>query len=68
MDQTVDSPCNDTCTLDRQNVCEGCFRTITEIIGWGQASAVEKKAILWRAQQRQNDLVVVGQTIPVSSS
>ncbi len=67
MDQSPDSPCNETCTLDRQNVCEGCFRTISEIIGWGRASAAEKRAILGRAQERQNELVLVGQSASLNT-
>ena len=31
MDNEPDSPCNGTCT-NKQSVCEGCFRTIHEVV------------------------------------
>ena len=32
----------------------GCYRTIAEIIGWGQANSEERKTILQMAKQRAN--------------
>jgi len=41
------SPCVDICTLDDDNVCLGCKRTIREIIDWTRMSALEQ----WRVVQ-----------------
>jgi predicted Fe-S protein YdhL (DUF1289 family) len=38
------SPCVDICTLDDENVCLGCHRTIGEIIDWSRMSAAQQ----WR--------------------
>lgn len=57
LDNEPDSPCNGTCTLNRQNVCEGCFRTIHEVVRWGQAKESEKQAILARAKEREKQTV-----------
>ena len=39
------SPCTGTCTLDREDVCLGCGRTIGEIIEWTGASAARRREI-----------------------
>ena len=52
MENETASPCNGTCTLNKQSVCEGCFRTIHEVVRWGAASEVEKKDIMPRADER----------------
>lgn len=41
------SPCVDICTLDDDNVCIGCRRTIREIIDWSGMSPAEQ----WRVVQ-----------------
>lgn len=52
----VPSPCISVCRMDATTGwCEGCFRTLDEIAGWGMASDAQKRA-LWaqlaaRAQQ-----------------
>ena len=38
------SPCVNICTLDKQDVCTGCLRTLDEIGAWGLLSAEEQ----WR--------------------
>ncbi len=49
----VDSPCIRHCCLDLQDVCQGCFRTLEEILAWHQATDSERQAILERCRQRQ---------------
>ncbi len=49
----VKSPCVRNCCLDEHDVCMGCFRTISEIIEWGQANSEERIAILQMAKQRE---------------
>lgn len=47
------SPCINICTMDpASGLCQGCLRTIPEIIAWGQASETEKRA-MWREIQRR---------------
>ena len=40
------SPCNQVCTLDRDDVCLGCGRTIDEIAAWGTLPLPARVAIL----------------------
>ncbi len=49
----VESPCVRNCCLDEDDVCMGCFRTISEIIEWGQANCEQRIAILQMAKQRE---------------
>ena len=49
----VSSPCVRNCCLDEDDVCLGCFRTIEEIIRWGEADDEEKHKILVKAGERQ---------------
>ena len=42
------SPCISICRMsDDTTYCEGCWRTLDEIGGWGQRSADEKR-LVWR--------------------
>ncbi|MDZ7644025.1 MAG: DUF1289 domain-containing protein [Woeseiaceae bacterium] len=47
------SPCVRTCTLDDNNVCVGCHRTLNEIIAWGTLSADEQRLVLDRLPARR---------------
>ncbi|HHO59044.1 MAG TPA: DUF1289 domain-containing protein [Thiotrichales bacterium] len=49
----IASPCVRNCCLDENDVCLGCYRTIGEIIAWGEASDAKKQEILARAEQRR---------------
>ena len=50
------SPCVRNCCLDANDVCVGCYREISEIIGWWDKSEVQKKEILALCEQRKNTL------------
>jgi uncharacterized protein len=52
----VESPCVRNCCLNEDDVCMGCFRTMSEIIEWGQANTEERKTILQMAKQRENEI------------
>lgn len=61
-DSLTPSPCISVCKIDPQTgLCEGCWRTLDEIAGWGTASEAVKQDI-WQKihrrlhQQFQNDL------------
>ena len=45
MVEEVPSPCIRSCTLDSEDVCIGCGRTIDEIMEWANASASRKREI-----------------------
>ena len=49
----VPSPCVRNCCLDEGGVCLGCFRTIEEIMQWGEANEEEKRKILILADERR---------------
>lgn len=40
------SPCNRVCTLNDDNVCIGCQRTLDEIVGWSAMSAGQQWSIV----------------------
>ncbi|PDH38872.1 MAG: DUF1289 domain-containing protein [OM182 bacterium MED-G24] len=40
------------CTLNEDDVCVGCYRTLDEIGGWGDADSESRLAILDRADDR----------------
>ncbi|MFK8051990.1 MAG: DUF1289 domain-containing protein [Woeseiaceae bacterium] len=42
------SPCISICTLDEQDVCMGCARTLDEIIDWAMMDDPAKQAVLDR--------------------
>jgi len=40
------SPCISVCRMSAQTgLCEGCFRTLDEITGWGHRNADDKRAV-----------------------
>lgn len=44
----VPSPCTNVCRMnDASGWCEGCFRTIDEIIAWAVLDDAERRAV-WR--------------------
>lgn len=59
----VQSPCVRNCCLNEQNICLGCFRSIDEIIQWGQASDAVKLKILIHVAERRLDRRLEGDCI-----
>ena len=48
------SPCVRTCRIEeRTGLCEGCFRRLDEIVGWGSMEDAKKWAIWQRVQLRR---------------
>ena len=47
------SPCVRNCCLDAKDVCLGCFRAMSEILGWHGATECEKREILRRCSVRR---------------
>jgi len=51
--QRVPSPCISVCRMDpASGVCQGCFRTIDEIVAW-VSMAEQQKRVVWRAVTRR---------------
>ncbi|WGL17714.1 DUF1289 domain-containing protein [Microbulbifer bruguierae] len=48
----VKSPCVSVCALNRDDICEGCFRSGTEISQWGRMSNTEKTRVLQKCHER----------------
>jgi predicted Fe-S protein YdhL (DUF1289 family) len=50
----VPSPCINVCKMSPQTgLCEGCLRTIDEIVAWGGASDDDKRAIWAEIRRRE---------------
>jgi len=49
------SPCNDQCQLDHDDICTGCYRSISEIIDWGMTADEKlKQDILKKCTDRKS--------------
>jgi hypothetical protein len=48
------SPCIQVCVLNASGYCQGCYRTIDEIAGWGRMSAAEQRLVLERLDARRD--------------
>lgn len=49
----VPSPCIGLCLMDAQTGwCEGCLRTIEEIVAWGSATDADKRAVWVEIKRR----------------
>jgi predicted Fe-S protein YdhL (DUF1289 family) len=49
----INSPCNNVCQLDKNDVCIGCFRTLDEIANWTKYNHDEKLRVMELIQQRK---------------
>jgi predicted Fe-S protein YdhL (DUF1289 family) len=49
----IPSPCIRNCCLNQDNICLGCFRSLTEICGWQQADRQARLSILSLAEERK---------------
>lgn len=52
----VVSPCVNLCTLNADDICLGCARTIDEIAAWGTMPADARRAVLASLPQRMASL------------
>lgn len=53
MSDSIKSPCLKKCSLNRQNICLTCYRTLEEIMVWSSADDETKKRILASVEQRK---------------
>ena len=51
--ESIDSPCIGQCTLNDDNVCLGCFRSLDEIVQWGTATNQKRTIFLQNTRQRR---------------
>ncbi|MNK75953.1 hypothetical protein D3C87_955080 [compost metagenome] len=50
----VRSPCNKTCTIDRDRMlCIGCWRTLDEIVQWLDMKNEQRLAVIALAERRK---------------
>jgi predicted Fe-S protein YdhL (DUF1289 family) len=49
----VESPCIRLCTLDDQDVCLGCFRSMAEICAWSTTSNNQRQQVLIAGELRR---------------
>lgn len=47
------SPCVRNCCLDENDICLGCFRSLSEIVAWNEMDAAKRRATLDHAEQRR---------------
>ena len=51
--ERVPSPCNNVCRIDNASgLCEGCLRTIDEVVAWGTSSDDDRRAVWAQLKQR----------------
>ena len=48
------SPCIQVCTLDDAELCQGCRRTLQEIVNWSRLSADEQRAVIAQLPARRS--------------
>lgn len=51
-EKPVASPCVGVCALDINDICEGCFRSVSEIARWAGMDNEEKRRVVTRTWQR----------------
>lgn len=48
----VASPCVRNCCLDDNDICLGCYRSLSEILRWSEAREDDRREILARCRLR----------------
>ena len=52
-DERISSPCISVCRMsEKTGLCEGCFRTLDEITGWGHRASKDKRDVWQLIAQR----------------
>jgi predicted Fe-S protein YdhL (DUF1289 family) len=56
-DEPLPSPCIGLCRMDPlSGLCQGCLRTIDEIVQWGQADEAFKRSVWLAIAQRERSV------------
>lgn len=53
IDDRVQSPCIESCCLNDEKICLGCFRSIMEIAQWSQMNDTVRLDVLHKAETRR---------------
>ena len=63
----VPSPCRSVCRMDpAKALCEGCWRSIEEIAGWGRMGDAQKLEVWERLEARQRNAISVTPPEPLA--
>ena len=54
-DNVTKSPCVNICCLDDNDICLGCYRSCDEICKWGAMSNGERKDVMKKVAEREQD-------------
>ena len=49
----IQSPCIDSCILDDEKFCVGCFRSLGEITQWQQMDDKMRREVMLKAESRR---------------
>jgi len=49
---SLQTPCVRNCCLDENDTCLGCYRSLSEILGWNEATEKERTEVLARCRHR----------------
>ena len=52
----IASPCKNTCSVNKDNICAGCGRTVDEISDWASANDVVKQEIVVNSEKRLKEI------------
>lgn len=52
---TIEKPCIRKCTLNKEDICLGCFRSFDDMRKWHQATRDEKAQMLMAAAKRKQE-------------
>ena len=55
--QRVPNPCVNLCSLNGDNICIGCYRTIDEVGAWGRLNDEERLRVLENCEMRFQEVV-----------
>ena len=54
MNVPVPSPCNEDCHYDAElELCQGCFRTLSEVAGWMDMTVDQRREVMARVERRR---------------
>lgn len=57
MNNYMPSPCVRKCTLDKDDICVGCYRSMAEILKWLSMDETEQLATLQRCDERRQQKI-----------
>ena len=55
--QRVPNPCVNLCSLNADNICIDCYRTIDEVGAWGRLNDEERLRVLEKCEMRFQEVV-----------